>query len=794
MLVTLLMIFAAATGVKADSEAALSVKLTLDAVSYAVGNTVKFKAFVTKNGMAVVGTEKRELKIKDPSGRDLVEASFSNLGGGNYGYNYYIQPSAKLGNYTVRALFKDRDGATGAAAITFMVAKLVPPPDTTAPVASIAPASGTFSAAFQVTLSSNEPGSIYYTINGTTPTLASSRYSAPISLSGTTTVKCFAVDAAGNASAVTTAVYTKLPPPPADTTAPITTPMPAPGTFNAPQIVTLAVNEAATIFYTTNGATPTVASSAYLSPLAVSATTVLKYFARDAAGNSEVVKTATYTITAVTTKIHDPLNTAVTWSGYAACSTCHAKQANDVYQSVHYQWKGQASHMTTGPATQGKLAALDGSSAINAYCINVLGNWNSCSTCHNGTGALPVATPAPSAAQLAAVDCLTCHKNPAIATPYARVRNPVTGLFEPKAGVDMNQVLRTVAMPTRSNCLECHAKAGGGDAVKRGDLALASGTTTDSAYDVHMSKTGGDLSCQTCHATMDHKMPGHGSDLRTSDSTALLSCSTTACHASQASVSSGHANKDIARHVGRVACQTCHIDTYAKNASDTAATEATETHRDWRVSEWNAVLNRYEPLPTKANNLTPKYAFWNGKAWGSNLNDVAVLDAATGAYKISRPVGLITDPTGTKLYPFKYKTSDQPLDTVNGKLIGLNTATYFATGNYQQAVLDGLVNQGLGGDAWTTVKADEYLVLNHQVAPAAGNALSCADCHKSTSRMNLPALGYAPKAANGTLCKQCHELKSSSDWKWTHDYHVTSKKYDCSWCHTFSRKAERGLR
>ncbi len=35
--------------------------------------------------------------------------------------------------------------------------------------------------------------------------------------------------------------------------------------------------------------------------------------------------------------------------------------------------------------------------------------------------------------------------------------------------------------------------------MKRGDLALASGTSADRTYDVHMATVGGNLACQTCH-------------------------------------------------------------------------------------------------------------------------------------------------------------------------------------------------------------------------------------------------------------------------------------------------------
>ena len=576
----------------------------------------------------------------------------------------------------------------------------------------------------------------------------------------------------------------------ADTTAPVTTALPPGGSFSTSITVSLTRNEAGTTYYTTNGTTPTTSSPVYSAPLTLTATTTLKYFSRDTAGNSEAVKTETYTKTTTDGNPHSTLN----WTGYNMCRNCHATEASDMFHSVHYQWRG-ASGMTTGPATQGKFSAtVDNSTAMNSYCINILGNWNNysgCSNCHVGLGAQPSETA--DAAQLDNIDCLICHQK-----DYKRLRSIYGGTYVPNTAamaITMDQAVQTVTKPTRSTCLQCHAKGGGGDNFKRGDLALAHGATTDAAFDVHMATTRGNLACQDCHVTNSHKMAGRGSDLRPKDSAAAISCSTTTCHPAKGSLTSGHSTSSINHHVGRVSCQACHIRSYAKNASDTTATEATEIFRTWQTSVWNATLNRYEPTITLANNLTPKYAYWNGTSWGSNLLDNPVMDPATGAYKVSRPNGAINDPVGTKLYPFKYKTSEVPFNTDRNKLISVDTSIYFNTGIVADAINQGMVNMGFSaGEPYSWVKTDEYQLITHEVPTAAGNVLACADCHKNTTRMNLPAMGYALKAAKSIVCSQCHGDKSYSDYILVHDKHVTSQRYDCSFCHNFSRAAERGLK
>jgi hypothetical protein len=479
-------------------------------------------------------------------------------------------------------------------------------------------------------------------------------------------------------------------------------------------------------------------------------------------------------------------HSSLTWTGYSMCRSCHATQADEVFGSSHYQWMGSAPYNVNNPSTQqGKLQ-----NSINSYCVNILGNWDgidaswnaACSNCHIGRGLQPTVTS--SAAQLDNIDCLVCHQD-----NYKRKKNATTGMFEPDTAamtITMDQAVQTIHKPTRTGCLACHAKAGGGDAVKRGDLALANGTTADGSYDVHMATTRGNLSCQACHTVQNHRIAGSGSDLRVVDLDVQMKC--TNCHTTKESPT-GHATAAVNPHVARVACQTCHIPKYGRNASDTAATEATETHRSWLSTGSSAPP--YHPASTKANDVTPRYAFWNGYSNIGLLHDTPAKDPATNAYPIARPVGGIND-TASKLYPFKYKTSEAPFATNLGKLVAIDTSVFFATADTDAAVRQGLVNMGYtSSEPYTFVTTDVYQLITHTV-PTAASVLACATCHENTAQMNLPALGYAKKADFSVICAQCHRQKNYKGLVPNHDRHVTMKKFDCSWCHTFSRP-ERGL-
>ena len=180
-----------------------------------------------------------------------------------------------------------------------------------------------------------------------------------------------------------------------------------------------------------------------------------------------------------------------------------------------------------------------------------------------------------------------------------------------------------------------------------------------------------------------------------------------------------------------MACQTCHISRFARNATDTAATEATEMHRDWTKPHLvqTATGPQMHPTPTLVNNVKPVYRFWNKYSDNYTFGEVEVTDPETGFFPTSRPLGDIADrETTTKLYPFKYKTAYQPIATFGNQLIALNTKTYFATGNLAQAVTDGLGLMDLSGEPWEMATTDTFQLITHEVQPKE-QALTCTSCH-----------------------------------------------------------------
>lgn len=132
--------------------------------------------------------------IIDDSGLFLgVALKFDQWGGQHIAYHSYLQSGSTLVWARIRYAFEDA----------------------VAPQVSTSPLSGIFSKVQGVSLSAeNEPNTtIYYTTNGSAPTISSSQYSTPIKISKPTVLKFFAKDGSGNQSEVETENYVITPTP-----------------------------------------------------------------------------------------------------------------------------------------------------------------------------------------------------------------------------------------------------------------------------------------------------------------------------------------------------------------------------------------------------------------------------------------------------------------------------------------------------------------------------------------------------------------------------------------------------
>jgi uncharacterized repeat protein (TIGR02543 family) len=161
-------------------------------------------------------------------------------------------------------------------------------PKAVAPVFSVA--AGTYNQPQSVALSTTTPGAtIRYTLDGTTPTSASATYTGPIAITQTRTMKAIASATGMLDSDVASATYTLQ--------AATPTFNPPGGSFLLPQSVSISdASPGTTIYYTTNGSTPTTSSTRYTGSILVLHTTTIKAIAVAPGWTTSAVGTATYTM------------------------------------------------------------------------------------------------------------------------------------------------------------------------------------------------------------------------------------------------------------------------------------------------------------------------------------------------------------------------------------------------------------------------------------------------------------------------------------------------------------------
>jgi len=152
------------------------------------------------------------------------------------------------------------------------------------------PVAGTYDNTQWVAITSATPGAkIYYTYNGTTPTTASMKYTGPVAVRNSFTLRAIAVASGSLPSAIASSTYSLA------VSAP--TVSLAAGTYTGAQTVSITTNSAnAMIFYTLNGSTPSGHSTRYTGPITISASKTLKVIAIATGYTPSQIVTNAYTI------------------------------------------------------------------------------------------------------------------------------------------------------------------------------------------------------------------------------------------------------------------------------------------------------------------------------------------------------------------------------------------------------------------------------------------------------------------------------------------------------------------
>ena len=406
-----------------------------------------------------------------------------------------------------------------------------------------------------------------------------------------------------------------------------------------------------------------------------------------------------------------------------ACLECHPDAGKQMLESAHFQWVGREIKVPGHDGTH----RIGKRNLINNFCIGIQGNWPSCTRCHAGYGWKDDTFDFEDENN---VDCLVCHD-------WTGTYNKKSaGIPGPK--VDLTAVAKSVGYPKRNNCGLCHNFGGGGMGVKHGDLDASLNYPME-RDDVHMGKH--DLLCIDCHQTEDHDISGTSMSVSITRDNGVF-CET--CH-----TSAPHADQRLNAHLDAVACETCHIPTYARR-------NPTKTHWDWsKAGDDTRANDPHLYLKIKGefiydSDVTPVYRWYNGTAERYLVGDK--IDP-TKITRINQPIGSIND-SKSKIHPFKIHFAIQPYDAGNNILTVPTTSGpggYWHDFDWDKAMALGAKATGLSySGKMGFTRTEMYWPLSHMVVQGQ-DALNCSDCHGENGRMDWTALGYTgdPVEAGG---------------------------------------------
>lgn len=439
----------------------------------------------------------------------------------------------------------------------------------------------------------------------------------------------------------------------------------------------------------------------------------------------------------------------------AACLECHTEAASQLHATTHWTWAFD--NELTGQA-------LGKKNVINNFCVATASNWARCTSCHIGYGWKDEQFDLSSETN---VDCLVCHETTGTyqkfptgaGHPNYEPKEWPPGSGKVRQPPDLAAVAQSVGDPKRENCGACHFYGGGGDGVKHGHLD-SSMAKPDKALDVHMDVDGLNFTCQTCHTTGTHEIAGSRYVTIATDDRGVVvpgqadqnRATCESCHSL-----TPHKGMQAARldaHIDTVACETCHIPTFARGGRKTKMWWDWSTAGKKDENGQGLVIKDEDGYPTYdfkkgdfvwEDNVVPEYEWFNGDIRYSLLEDK--IDPS-GVVPINTLGGAAGQPD-SRIWPFKVMRGKQPIDAEQNvfgvpHLFGKDDAAYWKTFDWDAALVAGMAERGLQySRKLGFVETEYYWPVTHMVAPGE-DALACADCHSRDGRLQNVSGVYIP--------------------------------------------------
>ncbi|WP_068114790.1 tetrathionate reductase family octaheme c-type cytochrome [Tropicimonas marinistellae] len=468
-----------------------------------------------------------------------------------------------------------------------------------------------------------------------------------------------------------------------------------------------------------------------------------------------------------------------------ACLGCHNTGSEQLHGSIHFTW--------TAPQVESDARDLGMLHVSNGFLLSVPSNLDACTSCHiAGTRLDDMAMLDASSDPVAPVDCLTCHEPTGQWTVanFHENGSACTMCHDERLRGDTPEVedlavaARSVGATTRAACGTCHFDADGGPGVKHGDLN-ADLIAPSADLDVHMSAKpdGAGFTCATCHTTRDHvttgsRYTGAPGDKPDRPALAGAAASCQSCHSPTPHADLGSGAR-LDRHIDSVACETCHIPSFARGD--------TQTRVLWDWSSVGELDRRRQPYVDKEKDGTVAYASEKGHfAWAREVEPTLIW--SDGKLVTHRPgdvvSGIATDDADeldddaregdlesiaaafaeapwialyggepaaadSRIAPVKVMNSVIPIDQESRALVsvllaGRSRDALWNDFRWEDAVEAGMeeADARFSGDV-AFARVRQMIPVNHMVAPAE-QALECVDCHATDGVISDLPGGFVP--------------------------------------------------
>jgi hypothetical protein len=296
---------------------------------------------------------------------------------------------------------------------------------------------------------------------------------------------------------------------------------------------------------------------------------------------------------------------------------------------------------------------------------------------------------------------------------------------------------------------------------------------------VHLSPERGNFECTQCHTTREHNIMGpnttlpardrHGFLRRGEQAAELMSCES--CHTSTPHhmAADTTAMRKLDDHSDKVACQTCHIPTMARERPTkmwwdwSKAGDGKRGTKGVEKSDVHSSVNPEQKVKVKSYikkkgefiwilNEKPEYRWYNGQTdqvfVGTKIDDKTPGSQTTtknpyGFDKLdmNKPVVPINALHGdyndekARIWPFKIHRGVQAYDPETKELLvpklfgKKGTGSYWTTYDWKTAFDKGMayIDQPWSGK-YEWVQTEMFWPLTHMVAPKE-NAVGCVECH-----------------------------------------------------------------